>query len=88
MTKILIIFCLLVLAICVTPGWSSQNNSKCGDVPLSTYDDFEMFKEKCLSNPSCNYIPPGPCYCPPESRCTCGGGKAPACVVKEQQEKT
>jgi len=33
----------------------------------------------CENKDRCEYVPAGPCYCPPELQCVCGGGAPPSC---------
>ena len=40
--------------------------------------------ESCESKPGCKYDP-GYCYCPPDVRCICGGGRPPQCVEQKKQ---
>jgi len=37
-------------------------------------------RETCSDKPGCRFVPAGPCYCPPDVVCVCGGGPPPDCV--------
>jgi len=58
--------------------------SKC---EIDFYQGFEVEvdnKSLCENKDGCKYIEPGPCFCPPNVTCVCGGGKPPECVDVEK----
>ena len=44
--------------------------------------------DQCHSQTGCAYIPVGPCYCPPDVDCICGGGEPPNCLQELAGEFT
>lgn len=52
----------------------------CNDSDATVQYAFVGSKKSCESKEGCKYIPAGPCYCPPNVRCICGGGPPPQCM--------
>lgn len=49
--------------------------------------EYSGSREYCEKQEGCKYIPPGPCYCPPNVVCACGGGASPKCIPEARYEE-